>query len=258
MMELKREWVIPSIVGVVSFGAGVAAGYFARIYQANREIEEIIEEEDPEDANFQLQFEFDERTRVFNHAMQEASFIMTQLKEGAQSFLDQRADDMHRSMASHPAFRETEDGEIEIIPLVEEPVEIHQTIFSDNGDEIWDWEIEKECRGPDEPYIIHHDEFFEKEADMYSQTCLTYYKGDNILCDEEDTPLYGFERIVGELKFGHGSLDSNVVYIRNERLEAEYEVTLDHGYYQVQVLGQAIEDDLNRDVKHSVRKFRQD
>jgi hypothetical protein len=257
MMELKKEWVIPSVVGVVSFGAGVTAGYFLRMYKASREIEEIVEE-DSEDLNTQLHFEFEEYTSVLGRMTQEIALVVREFKEEGRSFLDRHAESMHRSMASHPAYQETEDGEITFVPLVEEPVTIHDTIFSDNGDEIWDWEIEKSVRGPELPYIIHHDEFFEKEAENYSQTTLTYYKGDNILCDEEDVPLYGLEMIVGELKFGHGSNDPNVVYIRNERLEAEYEVTLDHGYYMVEVLGQAIEDNLGKDVKHSVRKFKRE
>jgi hypothetical protein len=260
--HLKKEWAIPSGVGIVSFGIGVGVGYAIRELLWRRrivELEEIEILDDPEDVNFQLRFEFDERTKVFNHMIQEASHVITQLREEGKSFLEQRASEMQRSMAAHPAFQEIEIEE-DRVDVGEEPYEIPDTIFKDNSDGDWNMEAEMDGRSAAHPYIIHHDEFYNTENEGFdcTQTTLTYYKGDDILCDEQEVPIYEYLKLTGMLKFGHGSKDPNVVYIRNEALGAEYEILLDHGYFQTEVLGQELEDNLNKDVKHSVRKFRLD
>ena len=115
---------------------------------------------------------------------------------------------------------------------------------------------EAKNRSENQPYILHRTEFFANERE-YPHSTLTYYEGDDVLCDEQDVPIYGKEKLLGELKFGHGSEDPEIVYIRNDERESEYEVLLDHGHYQVEVLGQEIGDVLNNDLKHAhIRKFR--
>ena len=123
-------------------------------------------------------------------------------------------------------------------------------VFSDEDDD-WDYEEEEQTRNPDHPYVIHRDEYDQNEDD-YGQSTLTYYAGDNILCDEHDVPVYDPERVVGALQFGHGSKDPSICFIRNDRLLAEYEVLFDPGSFQEEVLGQD-----PRDLKHHrVPKFR--
>lgn len=128
-----------------------------------------------------------------------------------------------------------EEEEIESIEYVNESVTYSSSTFPDI-EEDWDYEEEMKNRNPEYPYIIHRDEFDDDEHG-WDKVTLTYYKGDNVLCDTDDTPIYNAEKIVGELIFGKGSQDPNVVFIRNEKLQAEYEVLLDNGYYQVEVLG---------------------
>jgi hypothetical protein len=278
--HLKKEWAIPSGVGIVSFGIGVGVGYAFKGFRENQnknaefedtESESGNREYESEDAvndsdNVQLElsyeesdFRYEEKLSAFRHAMQEATLVIRELKDEGKSFLEQRASEMQRSMAAHPAFQEIEIEE-DRIDVGEEPYVIPDTIFKDNSDGDWNMEAEMDGRSAAHPYIIHHDEFYNAENEGFdcTQTTLTYYKGDDILCDEQDVPIYEYLKLTGELKFGHGSKDPSVVYIRNEALGAEYEVLLDHGYFQTEILGQQLEDDLNKDVKHSVRKFRLD
>lgn len=133
---------------------------------------------------------------------------------------------------------------------------IPHNVFAQSTED-WDYEKEKESRSPAEPYIIHKDEFFADDTE-YVQVSLTYFAGDDILVDQEDAPIYNHEKVVGPLKFGHGSGDPNVFYVRNDRNRAEYEVVRSDGYYSVEVLGLTIEDNARaRDIKHSaVPKFR--
>lgn len=103
----------------------------------------------------------------------------------------------------------------------------------------WDQEAEEAARNPLQPYVISHDEF-EENAYEHQQNTLTYYAGDDILADEREVHIEDVEGLVGieNLKlFGHGSRDSNVVYIRNERVEIDFEVTLNRGTYAEEVIG---------------------
>ena len=135
---------------------------------------------------------------------------------------------------------------------------VTHSIFTEDTD-TWDQEAEEAARNPADPYVIHKDEFWREEMG-YSQTTLTYYEGDDILVDQEDVPVYGFRTIVGELKFGHGSQDQNVFFVRNDTLKAEYEIIRDRGRYEVIVLGLQAEEEAERgSLRHSgLPKFRPD
>jgi len=135
------------------------------------------------------------------------------------------------------------------------PIEIPEqkliNIFTVDDD--WNYELEYEKRGSG-IYIIHADEYIQGDYEFKQET-VTYYAGDDIMADMEDTPIYNYYERMGELKFGHGSKDKNVVYIRNERLNREWEVLLHNGSYEVEVKG--LYND-GGELKHSLRKFRDD
>jgi hypothetical protein len=79
-----------------------------------------------------------------------------------------------------------------------------------------------------------------------------YFAGDNILCDDKNVPIYNHDSVTGALRFGHGSKDPNVVYVRNPDLQAEYEVVRDRGYFQVEVLGAVLEEAYEeQELRHS-------
>lgn len=133
------------------------------------------------------------------------------------------------------------------------------TLLNDDPD--WDYETEIADRVREQPYIIHVDEFKENEFD-FNQETLTFYAGDGILAQEPtDEPIYGYLNLMGELKFGHGSKDPNVVYIRNEAIRMEWEILRHHGHYRVEVEGHTMEQEVDDEIQHSYRrvmKFRGD
>lgn len=146
---------------------------------------------------------------------------------------------------------EYEEEEEETVEQLIEPHDlIRSNIFAQSTGE-WDYEVELAQRSKSRPYIIHHDEFFEENDLDYAQMSLTYYAGDDKLTDEAEVPIYNTNEIVGDcLRFGHGSGDENVVYIRNDKFRAEYEVTRDPGHYSIEVLGLEMEQEVE-DLKHS-------
>ncbi len=140
-----------------------------------------------------------------------------------------------------------------------QPVQVTETtsnIFVDGRNiEEFDYAAEVAKRDPDEPYVITHDEFMENE-NGWSQATLTYYNGDDVLTDDKDIPIPDIEALVDSenlTKFGYGSRDRNVVYVRNEKIETDFEITLSQGEFSKEVAGFS-------ELQHSapIRRFRGD
>jgi len=119
------------------------------------------------------------------------------------------------------------------------PVREPETLVEEVSRDEWNYNKEIAQRDRNHPYIIHENEFQETFPD-YQQLQWTYYAGDNILCDERDEVVVRPELVVGEenlKRFGHGSSDDNMVYIRNDRLEIEWEITRSWKSHAEEVLG---------------------
>ena len=112
-----------------------------------------------------------------------------------------------------------------------EPTQV-RNIFRDRPEPpveefVWSFAEEHKRRDPNLPYVIHYDEIHEMD---YQQVELTYYDGDGVLCNDRDEIFdpEDLDRVIGEKnldRFGHGSNDPLVVYIRNDNLELIYEIS---------------------------------
>lgn len=131
------------------------------------------------------------------------------------------------------------------LPPRPEPNQIHRALEeAQNRDDLgegdregWDYDAEKAQRQHRIPYVIHFDE--RGEAD-FDQVSFTYYEGDDVVCDDGGKQVEPRDEIVGVQnldKFGHGSGDPNVVYLRNDHLALEIELTKDPGNYTEEVHG---------------------
>lgn len=239
---LRNRWTVPTSVGVVAFSGGIGIGYILAKRTVLRDLHESMEAYKETTDRIEKKYEKD----------QEA--ILEQFK----SDLDEDNDPELVDPAIDRLLTVVRDPEVLITNPVEsdEPEVVINNVFAGRDDEGWDYEKELATRKFDEPYVIHVDEYFGDEMD-FTQSTYTYYKGDDILVDEEDTPIYNYAEILGELKFGHGSKDPNVVYIRNEKRKGEFEVLLSQGQYAVDVLGLEAEQELGaNDLRHSAQRFR--
>ncbi len=251
---LNHPLRVPVSIGVVAFSAGTGLGYIL----GKRKRYEIYE---VPDQTLWGDITEDEKTEIMTKEL---------AKRESERFVVPIEDVPSDVIERHPAvtqgqdfvtqkineYRRNEDGKVVRVEEEAEETVITTNVFTNDNDD-WDYMEELKNRTPSQPYIINKDEFFSDEVG-YTQSTLTYYAGDNILVDEDEAPIYNHRDLVGELKFGHGSGDSNVVYIRNDNRKAEYEVLLDSGLYSVEVLGLEIENNERaRDLKHSHnRKFR--
>jgi hypothetical protein len=141
-----------------------------------------------------------------------------------------------------------DDEGLEVAP---EPVT--RNVFRDHGEpeDVWDWPTERAQRSPLRPYVIHLDEREERQA--YDVVTYTYYEQDDVVCNERDEPLSEEERerIIGEEnlgKFGHGSRDATVVYVRNDKLEMDMEIIQSPNSFAEEVHG------FEPEIKHSYRR----
>jgi len=103
----------------------------------------------------------------------------------------------------------------------------------------WDYNREYSQRDLLIPYVIHIEEF-QSEDSMDHQITFTYFEGDDILVDEKQEVVTNRDEVVGEdnlMKFGHGSNDPHLVYIRNGKLGIDFEIILDKGHYAKEILG---------------------
>jgi hypothetical protein len=233
-IEWRKEWTAPSLTGVVCFGLGVTVGYIISSrrnksitrYVTVTETVPVIESESIKEGPIRAE-----------SGVEEVSTFVVEAEEVTPMFTT-RADDL---------------AEIDMKFTNPEPES--KSVFID-VDETWDYEEELKERTSEHPYTIHRDEYFNDEMG-YGQSTLTYYEGDEILTDEQDVPIYNPNRVTGPLYFGKGSGDPNLVYVRNEHLEAEYEVIRDQGYYTVEILGHEFETEVSKE-KPIIHKFRQD
>ncbi|MCA1800665.1 MAG: hypothetical protein LC687_06440 [Actinobacteria bacterium] len=129
-----------------------------------------------------------------------------------------------------------------------------------SADSEFDYAEELKHRTPDHPYIISEEEYMNNET-SYDQSQLTYYEGDGTLADSRDKEIPLIDNVAGEdnlTQFGHGSGDVNIVFIRNERLELDFEVLRSEGKYAHEVLGFEHSDGGNRGRQQSkqAKKFR--
>jgi hypothetical protein len=159
--------------------------------------------------------------------------------------VDQIVKERHET-PKYPPFTEAEQqaideanakfpAEEEESTVVEETTQVN--VFE--ASEEWNYQYEIAHRTKHVPYIIHLDEFKEN-APEHDQTTYTYYELDDVLSDSRDTTVADIDGVIGLAnlgRWGHGSQDPEVVYIRNEKLGLDVEVVRDRGSFSDTVHG---------------------
>lgn len=196
--------------------------------------------------------------------------------------------EMFKEYISEPAEKEpvseydTRSNSIDPASLISDRHVISEPVLTQDGDEgkvaspeelqnVWDGHEPSEedeeallhevmsIRDAGKPYILSHDEFYTNEFD-FEQDELTYFEGGRqaVLVDTQSIPVGDVENTVGELnlnRIGLGSKNANVLFVRNERLKTDFEITRSPNSYAQDVLG--IDDsDGETEIRHSNRRTR--
>lgn len=243
---LQKRSVVAGLVGAVAFTAGATAGYIL----GKRNAVTIVPAE-PENQQLTIPFNDNAVTVVMEDIFKPVHIPATE----SVVMFEQNLLAGNITEATHPELFETVPDEL-IGGEFQLPEPAVVNIFAiDDPD--WDYEAELNTRSNEAPYILHKDEFFNDEMG-FRQTTVTYYAGDDIMADEQDTPVYNHGQLMGPLKWGHGSGDPGIVYVRNEKSRQEWEIVLHTGRYEVEVLGNEYSKELAEDeLRHSTnRRFR--
>ena len=242
MSILKHKAFLPTITGLLGVAAGLTGGYILgkKSGESGEGLLDVVEDLAglPLDEETAEVISFDRPTRL--------TFTEEQLREAPRS-------------CSQDVVEEYEPGEIAELVAEEyaaaNPNHKLHNIFKKRKDE-WDYAEETPNRGNRDAYVIHYDEFHGEESG-FRQSALTYYAGDDIMVDEDSDVVPNYKDTVGDLKWGHGSHDENMVYVRNPRLEAEYEIDRSYDSYLHAVLGYEAEAEADAaDLKHSQQPMR--
>lgn len=240
---LGHKLFSPVTVGVVALGSGAAAGYFFGKRHLSKGIQRELDEQ-------------------FGEIIAVVESNTLKLMEGTElAEIDPNQISLfERSVETTVTFDEIPPN---VVPLnrvvIEERVMTHDEVetatrYFESEIEGWDYEVELAMRATGvEIYIIHRDEFYGDEMGWDTQHALMWYEADEVLAMEDDAVVYNPVAMIGtDLRFGHGSGDPNVMFIRNLKTNCEYEVTRNPGSYAIEVLGEMVERELEaQDLKHS-------
>ena len=91
---------------------------------------------------------------------------------------------------------------------------------------------------PEHPHVITYEEFAHDHSE-YEKLTLAYFEEDDVLADS-DGMIDDTEYIVGSValrRFGVGSHDPNIVYVRNPKIEVDFEIVKSNKSYVETILG---------------------
>lgn len=103
------------------------------------------------------------------------------------------------------------------------------------------------------PFVISRDRY-ENEYQNFHKESLVYFTKDEVLCDDRDEVVDNIVQVLGPdalNSFGEDSDDVDIVYVRNMRMQCDFEVVREHMSYKENVLG--IKDDSEEYI--NARKF---
>lgn len=272
----NKKYSLPIAAGL----AGLVNGAFVGYLVGQRQVETLVEaiekaelgimpEDELFDENLQPKAElvsgelpevisFDRPTRVvISEEEADRIFLEDQINEmGVDHPIVQEA--LRRSIGSpdHEDVRKAaEVAAAEYAPSDE--ADAVQSVF-DSPHGPWDYTIEEAARGDRDPYVIHQDEFLADEAGC-RQAALMYYAGDDVVVDDDNRPVSNYQELVGDLEgdgpWGHGSRNADMVYIRNPRIESEYEITRTYESFALAVQGFEADAELD-EIHHSAEARR--
>lgn len=218
----KHEIDLLFIGGAIGFGIGAVGMYFACEQKFKTKYAQIAD---------------DEIEQIKDHYRMKEMDLLERQKEMAEQ-RKPTLDEIAKRIAIEKDIAEA-DAIVEANKYAEEDEEPEEVVTAFPVLTPWDLEREMASRSKEAPYIIHQEEFL--AADSYDhQVTLTYFEGDDVLIDETDERISNVDAVVGldnVTKFGYGSNDPNVVYIRNDRLQQDMEVLRHNGHYAKEILG---------------------
>lgn len=264
---------------VAGAGVGVAIGFSVGFFALNKRVEkkyDDITSAEIEKMRAQYNRHYAEMQKVMKGPKPPLDQVMTDLgyipgkdvpDEQQARFSAKELEAIAQANANHPEPEEDDSGQDEEeeaadteSPRPVPPTEVTNVFPAPVEGEQWDYVAEVENRSRETPYVIHIDEFRQNEPEHEQQT-LTYYEVDDILADSHDQTVDDLDKVIGLgnlERWGHGSQDANIVYIRNEVLMLDVEVVRDRGSYADIISGSIRHSHTVDRIRRSQRRFDDD
>jgi hypothetical protein len=218
--------MVIGVSSVLSLAAGAAAGYFLTKKKLEKQYDELVKREIAEAKKF-----YSALHKKGDFATPAAAVDKLLGVTAPAPLMDEAVEALHNYQGVnkyHPGVV-TKPSVQEVIANVFQKIDAEEEV---------DFEKEKRNRTEEAPYIVSKEEFLENEPE-YTQDTLTFYAGDDVLADQQDQVVENVNMTVGLdcLRFGYRSGDKNVVYVRNDSLERDFEILRSEGKYGEEVAG---------------------
>lgn len=252
-MYINPKYVVLGGVSVVSLAAGAAGGYALAAHRHSSKVDEAVARElELTRAYYTDRVEMlDEELQAYNEPATVSPEMLEMTEAAIQSLkeysgeevivttdpsegMDVKVRTAYNLLSSIP--------KTEHVVVQEDVLVVAKNVFDGSlppVPEDFDIEADRENRDPTIPYVITEEEFLEN-APEYEQTTVTYFEADDVLADTRDQPIDDTDGVVGDpnlLRFGHGTKDRNTVFVRNERLEMDFEISRSSGSFAEEVHG---------------------
>lgn len=225
---MQKESLYAVISGVSGLVVGGALGFVVTRHILKTKYEAIAQEEIDDVKKFYYDKYTNRETGEVREADDSAEDADSEVDEQLEADLKQLDDIVNRRGYSRDEVEED-------IPRYNPAMTIEEQTPIDNEE----FMAFVATRDTTQPYVISLDEFMD-EHEEYDKHTLTYFESDETLIDSSEKIIPEVEATVGVdplTMFGRFSKDKNIVYVRNERLEMDYEVCLDERSYTEAIAG---------------------
>lgn len=232
---MQKQDILLGAGMVASFAAGFGVGYFVLNKKFQTKFDQLLEQEIEDTKAFY---------RDMNHKT--GDFATPEGAAEALGVVDDAAEALVKynyvNIAVKPEDLE-DPGSILIAPPIEEVREEMRNIFAESA------EMEElavaSLRDPEKPYIITSEEFAVNDPE-YDQISVTYFEGDGVVADDGGGHIPDDDRCIGlgNLQKFDEQEDTLTLYVRNERMKTDFEVSRHEGKFSEEVLGFQHSDDM--------------
>ena len=209
--------VIKVIIGILAVGAAGAGGYFA--WKKHKRNKEATVDNEPLE------------TIHMPYKPEEKEPVVRDYDDPRHLANDIRKEKFAKQVAAYVQTEgEKENFEVYLSEM-ESPEDDDEEVDDEEGDE-------PDIPGHhlDEPHQISAGEFCNNRT-YYDKISVNYFGQDDIVADDRDEILENANKILGNLQEAFaGPRAPSVIYIRNEALEADYEISYVDGSYQEEIL----------------------